>query len=66
MSRLDIVNFGWNQYNGFCIELLNIEWNRFEGILLGTSFSFGDYWHIHILFLQIEVRSPLYLKDLFR
>jgi hypothetical protein len=59
-------NFGWNQYSGFCIELLNIEWNRFEGTLLGTSFAIGDYWHIHILFFQIEIKSPLYLKGLFK
>ena len=65
MIRFDLLNVGWNQYSGFYLELLNIEFDRFDGILLGTSFSFGDYWHINILFFQIEVRSPLYLKDLF-
>lgn len=66
MSRFDIINSGWNPYNGFYLEILGIEWDRFEGILLGTSFSFGDYWHIYILFFQIEIKSPLYLKDLFK
>jgi hypothetical protein len=64
MTRFDIINFGWNQYNGFCFEILNIEWDRFSGILFGVSFSFGEYLRINLFFFSIDIESPLYLKDI--
>lgn len=58
MRQIRLIDLEWNCWNGFSIEILSLEFNGFEGTLLGTSFAFGDYWHVYILFFQFEIKSP--------
>ncbi len=62
MYRLRIIDFGYHAFNGFEIKLFDIEAWGFEGALLGFSFGYKSFLVLDILFINIEIKSPVRLK----
>jgi hypothetical protein len=61
VREIEIVNFGYNSWNGFYFSLLSIEiqgeTKGFEGELLGIHIA-TDVVLIYVLFVEIEFKSP--------
>ena len=60
--RVTPIRVEWNIYNGFIFEILFVDIGRFESCLFGTSFVFGEYWMVHLFFMPIEIKYPIYIK----
>jgi hypothetical protein len=61
VREIEVINFGYNSWNGFYVSLLSIEiqgeTKGFEGELLGLHIS-TDVVLLYILFVEIEFKSP--------
>ena len=61
VRELEVINFGYNRWNGFYLSLLSIEiqgeTKGFEGELLGLHIA-TDVVLIYVLFVEIEFKSP--------
>ena len=57
MKRITPIHLEWNEYNHFILEILGLEIDGYEGSLLGLSIGKG-FFHIHLLFFYISIKSP--------
>jgi hypothetical protein len=61
VREIEVINFGYNSWNGFYFSLLSIEiqgeTKGFEGELLGLHIS-TDVVLLYVLFVEIEFKSP--------
>lgn len=59
--ELEVINFGYNSWNGFYFSFLSIEiqgeTKGFEGELLGFHIA-SDVVLLYVLFVEIELKSP--------
>ncbi len=56
MQRLDLIDFGWNNWNGFYLEILRIECGAVDSCLFQIALS--DYLYIDILFFTFKIITP--------
>ncbi len=61
VREIEVVNFGYNSWNGFYFSLLSIEiqgeTKGFDGELLGVHIA-TDVVLLYVLFIEIEFKSP--------
>lgn len=61
IREFEVINFGYNSWNGFYFSLVSIEiqgeTKGFEGELLGLHIA-TDVVLMYVLFIKIEFKSP--------
>ena len=57
IRQIQIINLGFNPWNGFHFSLFSVEINSFDGELFGLHISTNEVL-IYIFFIQIEFKSP--------
>ena len=61
IREFQVINFGYNSWNGFYFSLVSIEIQGekkgFEGELLGLHIA-SDVVLVYVLFIEIEFKSP--------
>lgn len=62
MRGIEIINLGYNDWNGFYLTLIGIDFQGetrgFESALLGLYIA-SDWLIVDIFFIQIEFKLPL-------